>query len=180
MPDHEISPMGRAALAYAKAGYPVFPIVPLRKTPLTTHGLHDASLSPRQIEAWWRWSPRANLAIRTGPRTAEGGGCGFDVIDCDSPEAIEALREAFARSGESAPEVLALSETPRGIHVWVPASGSGNRAGMLPGVDLRGEGGYVVAPPSISPSGGYLWIRPPAGLVVDPRTVIASPSTSGA
>jgi len=52
--------------------------------------------------------------------------------------------------------------TPRcGDHLYVRASGDGNTSGLLPGIDYRGRGGYVVAPPSIGPNGvRYTWTRP--------------------
>jgi hypothetical protein len=150
----EPSPLGRAALIYAGHGWPVFPLVPLRKTPLTARGFHDASTEPDQILDWWTANPRANIGVPTGP-----DGCGLDVWDADTPGAIERLREGHKHP--DAPVMAALSLTPRGMHYWIAATGDPCATSVAPGLDFRGVGGYVVVPPSVSPAGGYLWKLPP-------------------
>lgn len=155
----ETAPLGRAALHYASHGWPVFPLVPLRKTPLTRNGFKDASIQADQILDWWGANPRANVGVPTGAR--EDGGCGLDVYDADTPEAVDLLR--MRSRDPQAPRMLALSHTPRGVHLWVEATGDACEIAIIPGLDYRGVGGYVVVPPSISPSGGYLWRQPPWG-----------------
>lgn len=149
--------LGRAALTYAAHGWPVFPLVPLRKVPLTPKGFLDATLDTDQIIDWWTTNPRANIGVPTGLTTI--GGCGLDVYDADTPEAAQLLREKHTHP--DAPPMVALTSTPRGIHFWINATGRGNRTALLPGVDYRANGGYVVVPPSVGPSGGYLWKLPP-------------------
>ena len=68
------NPMLHAALWYAELGYPVFPCAPGRKTPLTEHGLLEATTDAEQVTAWWTQHPDANVAIRTD---------GLVVIDID-------------------------------------------------------------------------------------------------
>ena len=143
-----------AALAYASAGVSVFPLAPRSKVPLIParnggHGLHDATTNDLIIRAWWAATPRANIGLRTG--------IGFDVIDLDGEAAVEALEEARAGREPLRGPVVA---TGHGFHWYMKTTGLGNRAGILPGVDFRGQGGYVVAPPSVHPDGHqYRWIN---------------------
>jgi Bifunctional DNA primase/polymerase, N-terminal len=133
----------RAALAYAKAGWRVFPCIPGEKVPATSHGVKDATTGPAQIRAWWARNPDRNVAIATGAP-------GPDVLDVDrhgDASGFPALRQLKAAGivGRAA----ALVRTPSGgAHIYVPGSEQGN--GSLRGrhVDFRSAGGYVVAPPS--------------------------------
>ena len=144
-----------AALAYASAGIHVFPLAPRSKVPLIParnggRGLHDATTDPDVIRSWWRAHPTANLGLRTG--------LSFDVIDLDSEGAVDALEDA--RGGQE-PIQGPVVRTGHGFHWYVKPTGVGNRAGVLPGVDFRGWGGYVLGPPSVHPQGHrYCWINP--------------------
>lgn len=132
-----------AALGYAARGWPVLPLRYSQKVPATAHGLKDATTDPEVIQSWWSRWPHANVGLATGVM--------FDVLDIDSPEALERLFDRAPLSGEAGdicgPTVL----TPRGWHVYVAPTGQGNtvRLGGIDGVDWRGRGGYVVAPPSM-------------------------------
>ena len=76
----------RAALAYATAGWPVFPCIPGEKVPATSHGVKDATTDAAQIRAWWARNPDRNVAIATGAP-------GPDVLDIDrQPAAPPASR----------------------------------------------------------------------------------------
>ena len=66
-----------AARAYAARGWPVFPLVPRDKRPLTQHGVKDATTDPAQLERWWRAHPAANIGL-------DCGGAGLVVIDIDA------------------------------------------------------------------------------------------------
>jgi hypothetical protein len=144
-----------AALAYALAGVYVFPLAPRSKVPLIParnggHGLHDATTDPDVIRSWWQAHPTANLGLRTG--------LSFDVIDLDSEDAVAALE--YARAGRVPPQGPVV-QTGHGFHCYLKPTGVGNRAGVLPGVDFRGRGGYVLGPPSVHPNGHrYRWINP--------------------
>ncbi len=134
-----------AALGYARAGWPVFPLSPGGKQPLPgSRGFYEATTDEAVIRGWWARVPAANVGVATGP------GSGW-VLDLDGPEAADALLELERQHGAlpPAPEVW----TPRpGRHLWWawPADGEvRNRAGVAPGIDVRGERGYVVVPPSI-------------------------------
>jgi hypothetical protein len=173
--------MGAAALWYAtKLGWPVFPLKPRGKRPVTTHGFKDASTDPERVAAWWRQTPDANVGIPTGP--TEDRGCGFDVVDIDGTEGIRAwsvIKHAACPPDCSestfcpAPgpfDVRALAFTPGdgvtrapGRHLYIPATGKGNTTRLSgQSIDYRGRGGFVVAPPSVGLSGArYSWIKRP-------------------
>jgi hypothetical protein len=132
-----------AALEYARRGWALFPCAFGTKTPLTKHGLHDATIDLDQIARWWRRTPSPNIALLTGQA--------FDVVDLDTPGAREWARGQGWNIGPGV-------ETGRGLHVYVQATGSGNRTALRPGIDYRGRGGYVIAPPSVHPTGHrYRW-----------------------
>lgn len=140
-----------AALWYAEGGLAVFPLRPGTKVPLRgSRGLLDASQDPDRIRAWWTRWPSANVAVATGGLV--------DVIDVD-PAGVT----AWARQDDW-PEPIGVVCTPRpgGAHLYVPAAGLPNTTGMAPGVDYRGRGGYVVAPPSrlTDRPHPYHWRRP--------------------
>lgn len=142
-----------AALFYAvQMGWPVFPCLPGEKRPVTTHGFKDATISEQQVRDWWTETPDANIATPTGKD--------FDVIDFDGgEESAFAFRDAIA-DGDF-PQIIGITLTPRGMHLYVPATGRGNKTAYLPGVDYRGDGGYVVVPPGRTDKGTYSWLLPP-------------------
>lgn len=172
-----------AALDYATKGFPVFPCSPKDKTPLVDSGFKAASKDPEQIRNWWRQWPRAMVGVPTGP------GTGF-VIDLDlgSPAVITGP-EYLARFAEHAGPIppTAIAETGSGgYHVWFawdPHSPVRNGANVVPSlhippaegaigrdgkkakgaqIDIRGEGGYVIVPPSVREDGGaYSWCPGP-------------------
>ena len=132
------------ALAYSRAGVPVFPCLPGRKEPLTTHGFHDASVDASQIRAWWTTTPQANLATPTGRP-------GFDVLDVDvrpTGNGWAALHRAH-QAGILDGWTRAIRTPSGGLHLHYP--GTDQRNGSLRGqhLDFRGLGGYVLLPPSL-------------------------------
>jgi hypothetical protein len=135
-----------AALRYACQGVPVFPLAPRSKFPLISaanggRGLHDATTDAARIQAWWMAHPTANAGLRTG--------VAFDVIDLDSEAAVDALEAS--RAGRERITGPVVATPANGFHYFVSPTGLGNKSGLLPGVDFRGAGGYVVAPPSVHP-----------------------------
>lgn len=146
--------LAEAAQWYAGMGLHVFPLQPGLKTPYPgSHGFQDATTDPAQINAWWSFAPNSNIGIATGHLV--------DVIDIDGPQGVAAwLGDLWGQL----PPIIAHARTVRsgGHHLYVEAiPGSRNRAGMLPGVDYRGGGGYVVAPPSIVGGRTYRWVQAP-------------------
>jgi len=171
IPSHSETVNLRAALEYASKDWPVFPLYAPRengicscgkgdcdkpgKHPRTTHGLNDATTDPEQIRKWWgRW-PDANIAAKTGPES------GVFVVDIDGPEGEKSL-DTLTKEHGPLPETW-QARTGRGQHAYLkyPVSGTAirNSSGRLgKGIDVRGDGGYIIVPPSLHPSGRrYEW-----------------------
>jgi hypothetical protein len=141
-----------AALRYAELGYAVFPCGPGRKTPLTDHGLLDATTDQEQIKRWWAEHPNANVAIRTD---------GLLVVDIDGAD-NSWLADDPGRSQELATAPTSL--TPRGgrHYYFCPPEGRvwRNTAGRLAlHVDTRANGGYVLVAPSLVDGKAYRWLE---------------------
>lgn len=145
-----------AAVAAAARGWPVFPCRPKQKIPASRHGCLDADTDVERITGWWGRHPDHNVAFATGRV--------FDVLDLDGQAGMDAF-DAWCRDNGVVVDydALPLVDTPSGgMHLYFVSTGAGNRAGMLPHVDWRGRGGYVVAPPSIHPNGEpYAWLTDP-------------------
>jgi hypothetical protein len=144
------------ALRYAARGWNVFPINAGEKTPATAHGLLDATTDPDTIRSWWKDMPDASVGIRCGSAS------GLVVLDVDPAHGGEdSLRDLEAKHGPL-PATLEAATGGGGLHLFFrhPGRPVRNSAGTLgKGLDLRGDGGYVVAPPSIHPSGKrYAWL----------------------
>ena len=140
-------PPAAAAARFAQAGIPVFPCVPGEKRPLTRRGFHDASTDPAQIGTWWRRWPAANIGVPTGRAS------GLLVVDVDVHGPVDG-RAGFERATEAGLgqgwELLVRTPTG-GMHAYYPATPETEQrswqAGRA-GVDFRGDGGYIIAPPS--------------------------------
>jgi len=145
--------MLRTAITLAHKGLAVFPCRPRDKRPATANGLKDATKDFEIIRAWWREDPQFNIGIATGPLS------NVFVVDIDSGEAEAELHQLEAENGTLPSSIETI--TARGRHVYFrwPGKAVRNSAGKLaPGIDVRGDGGYVLAPPSIHPSGrAYAW-----------------------
>ena len=177
------------ALGYAAKGLPVFPCKPDSKRPYTKHGLKDASTDTKLIKDWWALWPDALIAVPTGERSK----CW--VLDVDDPAAFEASCKL------DLPDTRRV-DTDKGYHLywlWNPdqevrnsqKTSSGWPFESLPGTDVRGEGGYVIVPPSLHPSGKrYRWhadtetVEPPKALLdivrkVKPQSAATAPLMVG-
>jgi hypothetical protein len=137
-----------AAVRYARHGWPVFPARPGAKEPLTVpgvleHGVHDAETDPRMVTRFWARHPDANVAIATGAP----GPTVLDVDIAHGKPGHKSLNEAI-RAG-LVPSPMAAIRTPSGgSHLYYEGDAQGNASMPRSGLDLRGKGGYVVAPPS--------------------------------
>jgi len=172
----------KAALDYARRGLPVLPCHSIRdgkcsccdrpglpslptdkcdrpgKHPWTKNGFKNATTDADQIRSWWRTYPDANIGIATGRAS------GIIVIDCDVKDGRDGRETLYGltkqyRALPDTPSTVTGSSTehflfrhPAGI-AKVPS-----RAGVAPGIDVRGDAGYIIVPPSLHQSGGrYRW-----------------------
>ena len=159
------SPLAEAAHDYVERGLAIIPLGVGKKEPVTKSGLNDWTDNPGQIDVWWgqgehagkRGNPRYNIGMACGQ--VSGGIIAID-LDCHSDDAngLHFLRDWEVEHGK-------LPET------WTQITGSGgkqlfyragqdirNSANGELGVDVRGNGGYVVLPPSLHPCGEcYEW-----------------------
>lgn len=159
------SPLAEAAHDYVERGLAIIPLGVGKKEPVTKSGLNDWTDNPGQIDVWWgqgehagkRGNPSYNIGMACGQ--VSGGIIAID-FDCHSDEAngLHFLRDWEVEHGK-------LPET------WTQITGSGgkqlfyragqdirNSANGEIGVDVRGNGGYVVLPPSLHPCGDcYEW-----------------------
>lgn len=148
-----------AAIEYAKQGLAVFP-VKQNKRPYTKHGCKDAKTDPKIIRGWWKHWPDANIGIATGSLSGNLIVVDLDVDDEKGIDGYHSLTDWEKVNGEL-PETWTAITGRGGYHLYFRhpnASNIGNRAGILDGVDIRGEGGYVIAPPSVHQNGShYEW-----------------------
>ena len=135
---------GTQALEFASRGWPVFPLIENSKEPKTIHGFKDATVDEYTIRCWWSKFPDANIGIATGQQS------GLFVVDIDKKNGVD---------GNQAADEFRLTEcstytvkTPNGFHLYFkyPDTGAyGCAVAARPGLDIRANGGYVVAPGSI-------------------------------
>jgi hypothetical protein len=140
----------QSALWYReKMGFSVIPVRQDKKPYIQWERYQTEKAEPDTITEWWGKWPNANVGIVTGSIS------GVTVIDVDTEEGRSAI-EKLLPEGYMAPMV----SSPRGgQHFYCKhEDGLRNLAGFLPGVDLRAEGGYIVAPPSTNGGGkAYNW-----------------------
>src|SRR5262245_40300846 len=141
------------ALRLAQRGLAVFPCRPRDKRPATDNGLNDATTDQEAITAWWQHDPNFNIAIATGAVS------GIFVIDVDGIDAEAALHRLEVEHGAVPPSVEVITARGRHVYFQMPDLDLRNSASKIaPHVDTRGNGGYVLAPPSIHPTGRrYAW-----------------------
>ena len=144
-----------AALAYAEAGWSVVPMAPRSKQPLVAwREFQRRWAKPDEIRAWFKRWPQANIAIVTGAIS------GIVVIDIDSRHGGEASLRTLEDEVGPIPSTLEVETGGGGRHLYFahPGRTVRNRTALYPGIDLRGDGGVIVAPPSVHPSGRrYVW-----------------------
>ena len=160
-----------SALKYAEIGWRVFPVYEIHKGkcacdavchspgkhPRTVNGHNAATTSPEKIREWWKKWPRANIGMATG------SGSGVWVLDIDTPKGGQ---ESLDTNLEEITGSSIESETGGGgrhLFFRLPGRSQGQvksttNLNKWPGIDVRGEGGYVILPPSNHESGGdYIW-----------------------
>ncbi len=194
-----MTPLGTAALNLARKGLAVFPLRPKTKEPYaddrfyrTIGGYKCATRDQSLIEFWWDRHPDNNIGIATGSVSA------IWVLDVDGDEGRETLATLEEKHGQLPPTVEVVTpgkinkttgvHTGKGLHLYFryPLGldiRSGQERDDLPGIDWRGNGGYVCAPPSLHPDGGvYAWSIDSADAFADApdwliKRLTASPAT---
>src|SRR5262249_31178806 len=146
------------------------------KCPATSHGCKDASLDADVVCGWWRANPHANIGIATGEIS------NIFVLDADDLEVQQELGKLEARHGNLPPTLQVVSAN--GMHFyfrWPGVLVRNSASKVAPKIDVRGMGGYCLAPPSMHPSGRrYTWSVDSAETIADaPAWLIGLVADSG-
>jgi RecA-family ATPase len=154
------NPLISLALGYAKRGWRVFPCNPLTKRPITTNGHLEATNDPATIGQWWTKYPNAMIGCATGPKS------GFWALDADRDQAAGKDGVAALAQMGDLPDTVEQSTPRGGAHKFFrwddnrPVRNSASKLG--PGIDTRGDGGYVILAGSIRSDGAaYQWSLSP-------------------
>jgi hypothetical protein len=155
-------------------GWQLFPCKPRDKAPAITSWPERATSDPESLARWMQEFPDANWAVVCGERS------GVWALDIDGDEGtFSSLKMIRENGGKKFQAINTLaSRTAAGWHMyfrWPADGGIRNSAGRLaPGCDVRGEGGYVIVPPSIHPNGKrYEWISEGAEIAEAPAWLMA-------
>lgn len=148
------------ALEYAKRGWAVLPLLRRSKNPFkVSKGVNDRTTDTQQVNQWWKETPEANVAIATGQVS------GIFVLDIDirrNCNGLTTLNELQSRYGPL-PETVTAQTGGGGRHLlfrWPGFRVKNNNTGKLgKGIDVKGDGGYIVAAPSVHETGAlYEWV----------------------
>jgi len=158
------------ALACARRGWLVFPVHGINdagectcgtpscptagKHPRTPHGFRDGTTDEQQLFRWWKEWPDANLGILTG------GESGLVVLDTDPRHGGDDTLAGLERENGALPHTVSVLTGGGGCHLFFqhPGGHAPSINGIVPGIDLKADGGYVVAPSSRPISGRlYEW-----------------------
>lgn len=151
------------ALSYAALGMKVFPLTANTNIPMKgSNGHLDATDDPKQITEWWTDMPTANIGIATGAVS------GIWVLDIDIKDGKNGQQQLLSfLEARNVPmervETKRVRTSSGGVHIYFKYESAlpvKNRAAILgpdSGVDIRGDGGYVCAPPSVRSGNAYTW-----------------------
>jgi Protein of unknown function (DUF3987)/Bifunctional DNA primase/polymerase, N-terminal/Primase C terminal 2 (PriCT-2) len=138
------------------------------KHPWTKNGFNDASKDSDTVRRMWREKPYANIGLASGKES------NLVVLDEDGLEAQEFIKAQEVEHGALPVTKKVSTGRPDGVHKWFRYPKGFNRVksrnGVLPGVDFKGDGGYVIAPPSLHKSGRtYAFINEDVSLAECPK-----------
>ena len=141
-----------SAIQYAKAGLKVFPLAPNSKTKQVIRSWkNEATSDLNQVKKWWDKNPDYNVAIATGN--------GLLIIDIDVKKGSKGL-ESLKKYGKNLPATEKVKTPSGGYHLYYQVDGQfKNRVNLYPGIDIRSDNGYVVAPPSQIDGRFYEWVN---------------------
>ena len=148
------------ALQYAKDGFSIIPVTPNEKAPplIDWQMYQQEAASAAQIREWWGRTPHANIAIITGQIS------GLTVLDFDGDKGRISFRDKLE---QELPHTR-VHRTPRGAHLLFQYHADLKQtAHLLPGVDVRNDGGYIIAPPSVVKGNLYQVLRPRALALIE-------------
>ena len=177
-----------SALRYARSGWLVIPVWPVRsgvcacgnscgknagKHPLSElvrRGLHDASRNEEVVRRWWDRFPDANVGIVTGAQS------GIFAVDVDPKSGGDVSLAELESQHVALPETFTVHTANAGTHRYFkhPGGHVRNSVGTVAvGVDIRGDFGYVVAPPSVlGPGKAYVAVDPDFPVVDAPAWLV--------
>jgi hypothetical protein len=171
----EHNPRLRAAVDYVKIGLRVIPLYDRRKEPRIMAWPSKATTDPNVVKGWFKEWPESNVGIATGR--------GLVVLDVDLKKGgQDSLADLMGVHGPVPPTAEARTGSG-GTHYFFsvdPSIAVANRTGFEPGLDIRGDGGYVVAAPSIHPLTGnhYEWVtHPEQGMAPIPSWLLSMITT---
>jgi putative DNA primase/helicase len=168
----KLSALGEAALEYARRGWPIFPLWPRAKEPITKHGFKEATTDATQVRQWWSNHPRANIGLACPPN--------FLVLDVDPRHEGYTTLDAFLiEAGQHEFDTLTsltggVHEGRRGKHFLFKHPDftiDTNKLGA--GLEIKSNG-YIVLPPSIHPESGlaYQWKDPKVPVAPAPEWLL--------
>ena len=142
-----------AALEFAAMELAVFPLVERDKLPAVSGGFKVATMDEEQIREAWGHRPNLNIGIATGTVSRGLVVIDLDVDDSKDEDGVATLR-AWEREHGDLPETATVKTGRGGMHLYYRCDQPvGCSVNAEIGVDVRGDGGYVVAPPSVHPNG---------------------------
>uniref|UniRef100_A0A6M3L8I2 Putative bifunctional DNA primase/polymerase n=1 Tax=viral metagenome TaxID=1070528 RepID=A0A6M3L8I2_9ZZZZ len=141
----------KTALIYRKKGFSVMPVKKDKKPYLKEWKPYQTEIATEeQIKKWWQKWPHANIGIITGKLS------NLTVIDLDSEKAYQDFQKKYLSDSYQTP----IAKSPKGYHLYCNFfEGLSNKTRILDEIDIRSEGGYIIAPPSSNGTGSkYKWI----------------------
>jgi hypothetical protein len=168
-----------AALAYLARGWSVIPVRPRDKRPIVPwQGYQQERPTPPEIGRWWARWPDANVGVVTGALSR------LVVLDVDPRHGGDDSLRQWVRSHDQLPRTVEARSGGGGRHLYFAHPGGivHNRVDLMPGLDVRGDGGLIVAPPSVHPNGNrYVWVIGPdeCDLAALPEELLARISPQG-